>query len=400
MTTPPGVFFYQRNTTMSKLPEFLLKLMHSDAYMNQLHPNYQDVNQRVSRYMQMLFPGKMTYDSAGRLSEPEYDMTLEQFNQAQQQIDADFEDEKQEKEQEVWDEYEETFEIMGYEFDIENFIFPGEQISKRVLYPDGMIITKYLETQIVDVPEFKKLMRVWIWHAENGPNMCDECGVRDGAVFFDVADIPSIPVHPNCRCRITEDIINQDGKIIQSKKYEPKGKSMNDINFDKAYANLKEREGGYTDGKNQVNDEPTNMGIKQSTLNKYAQKHPEKNFPVDVKDLKPEQAREIYKENYWDNTKIPQIENERIRNAVFDMNVMGGVAAANVLQNTLNSYLGAGINVDSVIGSITINTINSISKNQVNEFMTALKQNRIESLQKMPNWPTAKGGWTKRTNAY
>lgn len=38
--------------------------------------------------------------------------------------------------------------------------------------------------------------------------------------------IPSIPVHPNCRCRITEDIINQDGKIIQSKEYKIKGNNM------------------------------------------------------------------------------------------------------------------------------------------------------------------------------
>ena len=87
--------------------------------------------------------------------------------------------------------------------------------------------------------------------------------------------------------------------------------------FDQAYNNLKEREGGYTTGKKQKKDEPTNMGIKQSTLDKYSAKYPDKNFPHDVKDLKDYQAKEIYKNEYWYNTKIPQIENDRIRNAVF-----------------------------------------------------------------------------------
>ena len=68
-----------------------------------------------------------------------------------------------------------------------------------------------------------------------------------------------------------------------------------DKNFEQAYNKLKEPEGGYTDGKDQVDDEPTNMGIKQSTLDRYANTHPDKNFPADVKYLTATQAKEIYK---------------------------------------------------------------------------------------------------------
>ena len=168
--------------------------------------------------------------------------------------------------------------------------------------------------------------------------------------------------------------------------------------FDQAYNNLKEREGGYTTGKNQKKDEPTNMGIKQSTLDKYSAKYPDKNFPHDVKDLKDYQAKEIYKNEYWYNTKIPQIENDRIRNAVFDMNVMGG--AGKVVQRAINFFSGAKLKIDGVIGKETIKAINAIPDTKIEEFMSMLKFERINYLQKTTNWGTAKNGWIKRTNAY
>ena len=99
---------------------------------------------------------------------------------------------------------------------------------------------------------------------------------------------------------------------------------MKDKNFEEAIEKLFINKGGYTPGANQIKDFPTNMGIQQKTLDRYNLMFPYKNFPKDVKLLQKNQAYEIYKEMYWDNTKIPQIKNARIRNAVFDMNVMGG----------------------------------------------------------------------------
>ncbi len=171
-----------------------------------------------------------------------------------------------------------------------------------------------------------------------------------------------------------------------------------DEKFEEAYNKLKEPEGKYTDGTNQVRDEPTNMGIKQSTLNYYTSKHPEKDLPKDVIDLERPQAKEIYKDMYWDKTKIPQIENDRVRNAVFDMNVMGG--AGKVVQRALNDFSDASLAVDGAIGLKTIDALNSIPANKVSDFMETLKAERLKYLKKTPNWPTAKTGWTKRTNKY
>lgn len=386
-----------------KTPEFLRQIMSSPAYMDKNSKAYA----MAERYLNLLYPGMAQTDATGRMTEPEYDMTLKQFNKAQDALEAALEEAKQEAEAE----YEEA----GQEIDIDAYVELEEAIDVRVLMPDGRIENKQLEVYTLDLPEDDErpsgnVRRVWRWHTEDGDNTCDECASRDGEIYESADDIPEIPVHSNCHCSITEDEIGPDGRMLSSKPYSPKAKEekntvakdikemTKDQKFEQAYNKLKEPEGGYTDGKNQVRDEPTNMGIKQSTLDNYATKHPTKDLPADVKYLQPSQAKEIYKDMYWNNTEIPQIENDRVRNAVFDMNVMGG--AARVVQRALNDFSDAGLAVDGKIGPKTVEALNSIPANKVSDFMENLKAERLEYLQQTKNWSTAKGGWTKRTNNY
>ena len=359
----------------------------------------------AERYLNLLYPGAAQLDVTGRMTEPEYDMTLEQFNEAQDALEAALEEAKQEAEAE----YEEA----GQEIDIDAYVELEETIDVRVLMPWGGIEDKKLYVYTLDVPADdggENNKTVWRWHSEEGDNTCEECASRDGEIYDSEDDIPDIPVHPNCRCSITEDVIDPAGRTLSSKPYTPKTQPNNnetqngtkemtkDEKFEQAYNKLKEPEGGYTDGKSQVRDEPTNMGIKQSTLDDYAKKHPEKDLPADVKYLQPNQAKEIYKEVYWNKTDIPNIENDRVRDAIFDMNVMGG--AGKVVQRALNDFSNAGLAVDGKIGPKTIDALNSIPANSVSDFMETLKDHRFEYLQKTNNWPTSKNGWTKRTNKY
>lgn len=50
--------------------------------------------------------------------------------------------------------------------------------------------------------------------------------------------------------------------------------------------------------------------------------------------------------------------------------------------------------------SEAIKSINAIPDSKVNEFMVALKNERIDYLKDTKNWETAKNGWLKRTNKY
>ncbi len=421
---PPlcGAFYLTKEKPMIKTPQFLRKLMRSDAYINKDNPSHSKTNAEVTKQLQRFYPGTLEYDATGRMAEPEYDMTLEQFEEAEAQIKVEL-DEKIKQIKKGDDENDEDAEESETEFKI----ILSEIIPVRVLMNDDVIETKNLEiydVEILDSGEENEANCqdcgwpievcicdkevVYVWCSGGG---CDACASMAGTILSDPNEAGGM--HPNCAC-YAEEMTKEEyeaeyGKPdpekqaklaeLNEKKKEWKEKEVDkDKNFETAYKNLKEPEGGYTDGKNQKKDEPTNMGIKQSTLDDYSAKHPDKEFPKDVKDLKQEQAREIYKDAYWDKTDIPKIENDRIRNAVFDMNVMGG--AGRVTQNALNSYADAGLKVDGKIGANTIKAINSIPENKVPEFMDTLKAVRFDYLRSTTNWPTAKGGWTIRTNNY
>lgn len=388
-----------------KIPKFLRDLLQSNNYWNKDSSEFAKANE----YLEKLFPGELKRDATGQYIEPKYDMTYEQFLDAQKKFDEDIENAIQEAEKEIE-------KKTGNLIDCSQFVEIEETIYTMVLMPWGDIQNEKLIVYTLNIPddddeEPTEAKKIWVWHSENDEYICDDCASHDGEVFEDKDEIPEIPVHPNCRCWVEEVKLDDDGKPISSKVYKgQKPENKTEINkvsnmktkdtekFDQAYNKLKEQEGGYTTGKNQKKDEQTNMGIKQSTLDKYSAKYPDKNFPHDVKDLKEYQAKEIYKSKYWDNTRIPQIENDRIRNAIFDMNVMGG--AGKVVQRAINSFSDANLKVDGVIGKETIKAINAIPDTKIEEFMSTIKSERINYLQSTQNWETAKNGWIKRTNTY
>lgn len=200
-----------------KTPEFLRRLLTSPAYMDKSSKVYAT----AEKYLNLLYPGMAQTDATGRMTEPEYDMTLAQFNKAQDALEAALEEAKQEAEA--------GYEEAGQEIDIDAYVELEEAIDVRVLMPLGTIENKQLEVYTLDLPEDdddtpnSKTRRVWHWHSEDGDNTCDECASRDGEIYDSEEDIPEIPVHPNCRCTITEDVIGPDGRTVNSKPYKPKG---------------------------------------------------------------------------------------------------------------------------------------------------------------------------------
>ncbi len=195
-----------------KTPEFLRALMSSPAYMDKNSAAYAT----AEKYLNLLYPGTVQSDATGRMTEPPYDMTLGQFNKAQDELDDALEEAKQKAEAE----YEEA----GRQIDVEDYVELEEAIDVRVLMPDDRIENKQLEVYTLNLPEDDERPsgNVWRWHSEEGDNTCSACASRDGEIYESEDDIPSTPVHPNCRCTITEDIIDPDGRTISSKPYKTK----------------------------------------------------------------------------------------------------------------------------------------------------------------------------------
>lgn len=159
-------------------------------------------------------------------------------------------------------------------------------------------------------------------------------------------------------------------------------------------------EGGYVDNPKLI-DQPTNSGITQPTLDKYNTDHPDSNFPDKVKELTPKQAQQIYGEYYYDERHIGDIENERIANAIFDMGVMSNFKnVIKIVQETLNDSMGVNLKIDGKIGDNTIDALNNIPDNKVDDFMQDLKTKRIKYLRGLSGWNKYGRGWTNRTNRY
>ena len=159
-------------------------------------------------------------------------------------------------------------------------------------------------------------------------------------------------------------------------------------------------EGGYIDNPNRI-DQPTNSGITQPTLNKYNQRHPEADFPKNVRELTGQQAEQIYTELYYNDRNIGNIDNPRIAHAIFDMGVMSNYSnVGRTVQNTINETQGTNLAIDGDIGTQTIQALNNIPENQVNRFMEVLIENRIEYLKGLADWDRYGRGWAARTNRY
>ena len=164
--------------------------------------------------------------------------------------------------------------------------------------------------------------------------------------------------------------------------------------------NTMANEGGYVDNPKLI-DQPTNSGITQPTLDKYNAGHPNFNFPKNVKNLTGGQAQQIYGEDYYDERRIGDIKNERIAMAVFDMGVMSNFSnVGKIVQKTLNESIGEDLKVDGIIGNKTINALNNIPENKVDDFMKVLKKFRIEYLRGLSGWVKYGKGWMMRTNRY
>lgn len=390
---------------MIKTPNFLKKLMQSDAYSNKSNPDYENANEEVSKYFKTLYPGKMEFDATGRMKEPEFDMTLEQFENAQNQIDADFEEAKEEAAEEIMEEFGEYFENLGIDFDIEQYVIPAETMVVNVLHPGGEILTKDLQFYDLEIPDFEKANKIWTWHCEQSESTCDECAELDGQVFFDKSELPECPIHPNCNCWIEESETDEDGNKIKSKKYAAdinKDEKMktNDEKFETLIKHVKNNEGGYEDKPEKI-DQPTNMGIIQKTLDKYNEKHPEYGFSSDLKQLTWQQAEQIYKELYYDEKRIVEINDLRIAYAVMDMGAMTSPKnVGNIVQDSINKTLQDKVVKDGIIGNETIKALNIIPENKKDEFMKNLFNYRMDFLKGLKDWKKYGDGWTIRTQGY
>lgn len=125
--------------------------------------------------------------------------------------------------------------------------------------------------------------------------------------------------------------------------------------FDECFKLVLDSEGGYSDNTDDKGGK-TNWGITEATLSAA--------FKVgivshnNIKDLTVEEAKTIYKVNYWDKCKCDDLP-KPLDLYVFDTAVNCGVGtSAKFLQEVINKAVGANIlAVDGIIGAMTIGAV-------------------------------------------
>lgn len=147
------------------------------------------------------------------------------------------------------------------------------------------------------------------------------------------------------------------------------------MDFDTAFDRLMGHEGGYIDNPADPGGE-TNWGISK------------RSYPdVDIKNLTRDQAKEIYRRDFWDRGQMDQFD-PAVAFQTFDFAVNSGIETA-----IRKLQAAAGVADDGHIGPVTVAAI----KNRgVNDMIMLLTAERIEYQAKLKNSDTFWRGWMRR----
>lgn len=147
------------------------------------------------------------------------------------------------------------------------------------------------------------------------------------------------------------------------------------MRFDEAFERLIGHEGGLV-------DDPKDPG----GLTKYGIS--QRSYPsVDIKALTLDDAKRIYKRDYWDALQLEHIP-DGIRFDLFDMAVNSGCFQA---AKTLQRAVGA--NEDGRLGPMTIKAMRVFSDAQV---VARFNGARLLFMTDLINWPAHGKGWARR----
>ena len=114
---------------------------------------------------------------------------------------------------------------------------------------------------------------------------------------------------------------------------------------------------------------------------------------VDIKNLTEDEAKDIYKRDYWDKYKCEDLE-EDLRHIYFDMCVnMGAGRATKIVQETANAK-GADLKVDGFIGPKTISALKGVELERVRAYRVKYYATLVE---RKPNLGKFYYGWFKRS---
>ncbi|MBS0536869.1 MAG: glycoside hydrolase family 108 protein [Proteobacteria bacterium] len=155
-------------------------------------------------------------------------------------------------------------------------------------------------------------------------------------------------------------------------------------NFDRALACLLKHEGGYTNHPSDPGG-PTNFGITIADYRKFVKRDA---TAADVKAMRVEQAKVIYRARYWDALACDDLP-AGVDYAVFDYGVNSGIGRSG---KVLRRLLGL---ADATHG-VTDDVIAAARATDASRLVEAICDERLRFLKSLKTWGVFGNGWGRR----
>ncbi len=164
--------------------------------------------------------------------------------------------------------------------------------------------------------------------------------------------------------------------------------------FETAVKLILKHEGGYVNNSSDPGG-ATNRGITFMLFKQYADALSLKKTLHDLMNLTEDQAKFIYREEFWDKMKGDQFKNQQVANIVFDGYVNMGGKALKLLQKEVGAW------VDGQIGNESLQAINGADPRAL---FNGYKDARIKFYENLviqkPKLAVFKKGWLNRINSF
>ena len=199
--------------------------------------------------------------------------------------------------------------------------------------------------------------------------------------------------------RVEQDTFNELSLNVDAVEVRPPdGK----VDLEKELDIILESEGGFQNRKNDSgNYRPdgvligTNRGITVRALAAYRNVDPNTITEEDIRNVTDEQAREIFRQNYYFKPKLNELP-ENIRAAVFDQYILSGPNAIKILQDI------AGMPEEEQDGKVGPKTIEAIKNSNItaNQYADRRELYFKRVVKKSPEKKESLEGWLNRANKY
>lgn len=164
--------------------------------------------------------------------------------------------------------------------------------------------------------------------------------------------------------------------------------------LDEALAFTLGNEGGYVNHPADPGG-ATNFGIIQKNLARWNATHPGLGFPANVRDLTLDQAKTIYRAEYW---RWDDIVDPAIAIKLFDIGVNCGTGTSiRLLQKAISLLAGSPIDIDGKLGPGTLRAANALAPEALMRAICQVQRRHYQSLvTNDPSQAVFLKGWLNR----